>query len=33
VGERHCGRCNKCAERRKAFADAGIADGTPYASG
>ncbi len=29
--ERHCGRCNKCAERRKAFADAGIQDGPPYA--
>jgi len=33
VDERHCGRCNKCAERRKAFADAGIVDATPYASG
>ena len=27
----HCGRCNKCAERRAAFADAGIADRTSYA--
>jgi 7-cyano-7-deazaguanine synthase len=27
---RHCGRCNKCAERRKAFADAGLSDRTPY---
>src|SRR5262249_30939183 len=27
---RHCGRCNKCAERRRAFADAGLADATPY---
>ncbi|MBL8797411.1 MAG: 7-cyano-7-deazaguanine synthase [Planctomycetia bacterium] len=27
---RHCGRCNKCAERRQAFADAGLADPTPY---
>jgi 7-cyano-7-deazaguanine synthase len=27
----HCGRCNKCAERRKGFADAGLADRTPYA--
>jgi 7-cyano-7-deazaguanine synthase len=26
----HCGRCNKCAERRKAFADAGMVDRTPY---
>jgi 7-cyano-7-deazaguanine synthase len=31
VDEIHCGRCNKCAERRKAFADAGISDRTPYA--
>jgi 7-cyano-7-deazaguanine synthase len=27
---RHCGRCNKCAERRRAFADAGLADPTTY---
>jgi 7-cyano-7-deazaguanine synthase len=27
---RHCGACNKCAERRQAFADAGLADRTPY---
>jgi 7-cyano-7-deazaguanine synthase len=27
----HCGRCNKCAERRQAFADADLADETPYA--
>jgi 7-cyano-7-deazaguanine synthase len=27
---RHCGRCNKCAERRKAFADACLSDPTPY---
>jgi 7-cyano-7-deazaguanine synthase len=26
----HCGACNKCAERRKAFAEAGAADRTPY---
>jgi 7-cyano-7-deazaguanine synthase len=31
VGLRHCGRCNKCAERRKAFADAGVEDPTRYA--
>jgi 7-cyano-7-deazaguanine synthase len=31
VGGKHCGRCNKCAERRRAFADAGLSDGTPYA--
>jgi 7-cyano-7-deazaguanine synthase len=30
VGGRHCGRCNKCAERRQAFADAGIPDPTAY---
>jgi len=28
----HCGRCNKCAERRHAFADAGMIDPTRYAS-
>ncbi|MEK7765519.1 MAG: 7-cyano-7-deazaguanine synthase [bacterium] len=27
---RHCGRCNKCAERRRAFAAAGIEDRTRY---
>ena len=32
VDEQHCGRCNKCAERRKAFAEAGIGDRTAYAS-
>ncbi len=26
----HCGRCNKCAERRHAFADAGMVDPTAY---
>lgn len=31
IGGRHCGHCNKCGERRKAFADAGIADLTEYA--
>lgn len=30
VAGRHCGRCNKCAERRRAFADAGMPDRTPY---
>jgi 7-cyano-7-deazaguanine synthase len=30
VGELHCGRCNKCAERRRAFADAGMIDKTVY---
>lgn len=27
---RHCGRCNKCAERRRGFADAGMPDPTEY---
>ena len=26
----HCGRCSKCRERRDAFAEAGVADPTPY---
>lgn len=30
VDQQHCGRCNKCAERRQAFADAGMVDRTPY---
>jgi 7-cyano-7-deazaguanine synthase len=30
VDGRHCGRCNKCAERRRAFAAAGLADPTEY---
>jgi 7-cyano-7-deazaguanine synthase len=28
----HCGRCNKCAERRQAFAGAGMRDPTVYAT-
>ncbi len=27
---RHCGACNKCVERRRAFVDAGLPDRTPY---
>ena len=27
---RHCGACNKCAERQKGFRDAGVPDRTPY---
>jgi 7-cyano-7-deazaguanine synthase len=30
VTGRHCGRCNKCAERRRAFAAAGAEDPTDY---
>lgn len=30
-GRRHCGRCNKCAERRRAFRDASVRDKTRYA--
>jgi len=29
-GEKHCGRCGTCTERRQAFADAGLADPTEY---
>lgn len=29
-GEKHCGRCGTCLERRKALADAGIEDTTEY---
>ena len=29
-GERHCGRCGTCVERREAFAKAGIDDPTEY---
>jgi len=32
-GNRHCGHCNKCAERQKGFREAGLADKTRYASG
>ena len=30
-GRLHCGRCNKCAERQRAFRLAGVADPTAYA--
>ncbi len=29
-GERHCGRCGTCVERREAFHLAGVEDPTPY---
>lgn len=29
-GEKHCGRCGTCVERREALAEAGITDLTPY---
>ena len=32
VGDVHCGRCNKCAERRRAFAEVAIDDATTYAT-
>jgi 7-cyano-7-deazaguanine synthase len=32
VGDVHCGRCNKCAERRRAFAAVSIDDATSYAT-
>ena len=28
----HCDACNKCRERREAFAEAGVADGASYAN-
>ncbi|HEY6429684.1 MAG TPA: 7-cyano-7-deazaguanine synthase [Acidimicrobiales bacterium] len=31
-GEQHCGRCNKCAERRRAFSDLSLEDVTAYAT-
>src|SRR5690606_10198557 len=32
-GERHCGKCGTCVERREAFALAGLADPTEYGEG
>ena len=30
TGGKHCGRCNKCGERRDAFRASGVADRTVY---
>jgi 7-cyano-7-deazaguanine synthase len=30
TSDRHCGKCNKCAERRQAFVSAGMLDPTHY---
>jgi 7-cyano-7-deazaguanine synthase len=30
VGTKHCGRCNKCAERQKGFQEANVPDPTEY---
>jgi 7-cyano-7-deazaguanine synthase len=32
LGGKHCGHCNKCAERQQAFRSAGVADPTEYSS-
>ncbi len=32
-GLKHCGQCNKCAERKKAFRDARLPDRTTYRDG
>jgi 7-cyano-7-deazaguanine synthase len=32
-GPLHCGVCNKCAERKQAFASIGLVDPTPYSTG
>ena len=31
-GDRHCGKCGTCVERKEAFLRAGVADPTPYAA-
>jgi 7-cyano-7-deazaguanine synthase len=32
IDGQHCGRCNKCAERKKGFREAGMTDRTTYAT-
>ena len=32
IDGRHCGRCNKCAERQAGFRAAGMRDPTQYAN-
>jgi 7-cyano-7-deazaguanine synthase len=32
AGRMHCGRCNKCDERQRAFSNAGQPDPTRYAA-
>ena len=32
IDGRHCGKCNKCAERKMAFRSAGLLDQTTYES-
>jgi len=32
IADHHCGQCNKCAERREGFSQAGIEDHTVYSS-
>ncbi|MEC8952245.1 MAG: 7-cyano-7-deazaguanine synthase, partial [Acidobacteriota bacterium] len=31
-GDKHCGLCSKCRERRDAFCETGICDPTKYAA-
>ena len=33
INGKHCGKCNKCAERRRAFSEAGMMDRTSYHEG
>lgn len=30
LGEKHCGKCGTCGERKEALAEAGIVDTTEY---